>query len=157
MFTIVIAHPILDHFSKEAVRWIIGGFLLIPMAIVPIIVTVALFVGLREVASIRKVGILNLIVASGVILVCLLIAAFSAAIATVIHPAEDVLNSGPLLVGYVCSLIDGFTWLCLALAISIWLLFGLLRIRRDIFSGGMTMPNNALQPTANAPSVLTDK
>lgn len=182
--------------------------MLIPMAIVPIIVAVALFVGLRKVSSIRKVGIVNLIVASSVtllilptavfhrlpfswlrwtaaasfavcwlvcaiglfsrkrfawfgsivgdgILVCLLAAAFSAAVATIIYPSDDVLDSGPLLAGYVFSLILVFTWLGLALAFTIWLLFGLLRVRRDISSGGTAMPNTALEPTPTAPPVLT--
>ena len=199
-----IAHWILGHVSRATLHWIIGGLMLIPMAVVPIIIAVALFIGLLKVRSIRKVGIVNLIAASGVtlftlptavfdrgafpwlafsvaatfaicwlicaitlfsrrrlawcgsivgagVLVCFLTAALSAAIASVIYPAEHVLTPGPFLPGYVFGLVLVFTWLCLALAVSLWLLLGLLRIRRDIFSDGTTMPNQTQQPSATGP------
>ena len=195
-----IAHLVLGHFSEETARWIIGGFLFITMAIVPVIITAALFFGLRKVAPIRKVGIINLAVASGVsllilpgavfhraefswlrwlaaasfaicwlmcgigllsrkriawcgsivgsgVLLCFLVATFSAVLAITIYPAEETLNSGPMLAGYVYSRMLIFVSLCLALTVSFWLFFGLLRIRRDIFSGGTTMPNTWLERT----------
>ena len=196
MFTKAIARSVLDHFSQETVRWIIGGLLLVLMASVPLIVTFVLLVALRKVAPIRKVGIINLVVASGLslfilpgavlhleefswlrwsaaasfaicwlicgigllfrkriawcgcivgdgVLLCFLVAAFSAAMAIIIYPAEETLTSDPMLVGYIYGRILFFVWLCFALTISFWLLFGLLQISRDIFSGGAT-----LAPTA---------
>jgi len=200
MFTTVIARWVLGHFSKETVGWILGGFLLVPMAVVPLVVVAVLFVGLRKVTPIRKVGIINLIVASGVTLLifpaliilpgavlhpavsfwlvwsataslticwlvgaiglfsrrrlawcgsvlgtgaltCLLVAVISTGMAVITYPAEDVFSSAPLLFGYVCSRIFVFAWLCLALTVSLWLLFGLLRIRADNFGRGTSLPN----------------
>lgn len=207
MFTKEIVRWILGGFSKETTRWIIGGSLLIPTVIVPIIVVIILFVGLRNVTTLRKTNIINLIVASGVTLlvvpviifhrkffwiawaieslfaICWLACAIglfyrkrlawcgsvlgagalvyvlavclATAIAAILYPGADTLNSGSFLVGYIFSSIGILTWICLALTISLRLLFGLLRIRRDIFSGGATMPHTAPEPTVTASPVLT--
>jgi hypothetical protein len=194
MLTKEIARWLLGGFSKETVRWIIGGFLFIPIVVVPIILVIALFVGLRKVTPIRKTGILNLITASGVTLlilpsaifhrqfswgiwsmeasfailwlvcaiglfsrnriawcgslvgtavsVCVLVAAFGATIPTFLYPgAQDTPHSGPFLVGHVYSIINILAWLCLALTVSLHLLFGLLRLRKVIFGNGTTVPN----------------
>ena len=43
-----IAHWILAHVSRETLKWIIGILMLIPMILGPIVVAVAVFVGLRN-------------------------------------------------------------------------------------------------------------
>ena len=64
-----IAHWIFGHVSRETLKWIIGSFLCIQMLIIPLIVVVVLFVGLRKVGPAQKTGIMftrigNLILAS---------------------------------------------------------------------------------------------
>jgi hypothetical protein len=205
MLTKAMARWILGGVSKETARWILGGLLLIPAVIVPIIVVMALILGMRKVPPLRKYCILNLLAASGLTLLilpgavfhrnfswflwsielsfalgwlfcaiglfsrnrlawcgsilcvgalfCLLAAGLGVAVPTLIHLKTDLAPSGHLLVGYVLSTISCLTWLGLALTASTWLLFGLLRIARDIFGGRTTLRGSAPQPPATAPPV----
>ena len=52
-----IAHWILGHVSRETLEWIVGIFLLIPMAIGPVVVAAVLFVSLRKAKPAPGTGI----------------------------------------------------------------------------------------------------
>jgi hypothetical protein len=71
------------------------------------------------------------------VLVCILVACLTAVIPLIFYPGAE---SEPFRGGYILSSIAILTWLCLALAISLQLLIGLLRMRRDIFGKGQGCP-----------------
>jgi hypothetical protein len=82
-------------------------------------------------------------------LVCTLVVILATVIPAIRYPRADTLYSGRFRVGFIFTCLSTLTWIGLALVIAFRLLIGLLRMRKDIFSGGPTMPN-AIEPTASA-------
>jgi hypothetical protein len=71
------------------------------------------------------------------VLVFILVVCLAAVIPLIFYPRAE---SEPFPRSYIFICIIFLTWMCLALAISMQLLFGLLRMRSDIFGGGQECP-----------------